>query len=47
MTQLQHAYTRVGKKVQVPLPQPNAPWSAPTLSDLLARIDAALGSRAS
>lgn len=41
----QHAYDRIAKRVRVPVPAPLAPWSPPSMSDLVARIDAALGAR--
>lgn len=41
----QHAYSRIAKKVQVPSPIGGTPWSPPALSELVARIDAALGAR--
>ncbi|GAA0669162.1 hypothetical protein FHT00_000411 [Sphingomonas insulae] len=41
----QHAYSRIAKKVQIPSPSAGTPWSPPALSDLVARIDAALGTR--
>ena len=45
----QHAYSRIAKKMQAPMPGQmpgsHAPWSPPALSALIARIDAALGMR--
>ena len=40
----QHAYARLVRKVQAPT-QKTAPWVAPSLSELVARIDAALLAR--
>ncbi len=37
----QHAYSRIAKKVQAPLPA-TAGWSPPPMRDLIAQIDAAL-----
>ena len=44
MAPSQYAYRRIAQKVQVPTPG-SAPWSAPSISDLVARIDAALAMR--
>jgi hypothetical protein len=41
----QHAYSRIAKKLRAPLPTTGAPWSPPAVSDLVARIDAALEAR--
>ncbi len=41
----QHAYRRIAQKVQVPAPVVAAPWSPPSMSELVARIDAALAMR--
>ncbi|WP_267395915.1 MULTISPECIES: hypothetical protein [unclassified Sphingomonas] len=38
------AYSRIGKKVQMPI-MGSAPWSPPSLPELVARIDAALDAR--
>lgn len=38
------AYTRIAKKVQMPI-MGNTPWSPPSLPELVARIDAALNAR--
>jgi hypothetical protein len=40
----QHAYSRIAKKVQAPLPAATG-WSPPPMQDLIARIDAALQAR--
>ena len=45
MAASQHAYSRIAKRVQAPMPIGHAPWSPPTLSELVARIDAALDAR--
>lgn len=44
MAMSQHAYARIARRVQVPTPVA-APWSPPSLSELVARIDAALVTR--
>lgn len=38
-------YSRIARKVQAPLPAGTTPWTPPALTDLIARIDAALLSR--
>ena len=40
----QHAYARLVRQVRTPTPA-SAPWVAPSLSELVARIDAALATR--
>jgi hypothetical protein len=40
----QHAYARLVRQVRAPTPA-SAPWVAPSLSELVARIDAALLAR--
>lgn len=40
----QHAYRRIAQKVQMPTPA-SVPWSPPSMSELVARIDAALATR--
>lgn len=40
----QHAYRRIAQKVQMPAPA-TVPWSAPSMSELIARIEAALAMR--
>ncbi|MCU6454994.1 hypothetical protein LPN01_12985 [Sphingomonas sp. A2-49] len=40
-----HAYSRIAKRVQAPMPIGHTPWSPPALSDLVARIDAAIDAR--
>ncbi|MGP7795250.1 hypothetical protein [Sphingomonas sp. CLY1604] len=45
MALAQHAYDRIAKKVQAPAPVALAPWSPPAMSELVARIDAALIAR--
>jgi hypothetical protein len=45
MAPSRHAYTRIAKQVQAPMPVTGTPWSPPALSELVARIDAALGGR--
>lgn len=39
-----HAYRRIAQKVQAPVPV-TTPWAAPSMADLVARIDAALATR--
>ncbi|WP_426261088.1 hypothetical protein [Sphingomonas sp. DC1100-1] len=40
----QHAYARLVRQVRAPAPVA-APWVAPSLSELVARIEAALATR--
>jgi hypothetical protein len=44
MAPSQHAYARLVRQVRAPAPV-TAPWVAPSLSELVARIDAALLAR--
>lgn len=41
----QHVYSRIAKKVQAPATLAHTPWSPPPLTELVARIDAALSAR--
>ncbi|WP_293877728.1 MULTISPECIES: hypothetical protein [unclassified Sphingomonas] len=45
MAPSQHAYSRIARKMQAPAPGVGTPWSPPALGELIARIDAALGTR--
>ncbi|MCP3735426.1 hypothetical protein M9979_11150 [Sphingomonas sp. RP10(2022)] len=40
-----HAYSRIAQKVQAPSSLARTPWSPPPLTELVARIDAALIAR--
>ncbi len=44
MAMSQLAYRRIAEKTQTPFPAA-APWSPPSVADLVARIDAALTAR--
>ncbi len=45
MAMSQHAYSRIAKKVQAPLPHASAPWTPPAMNELIARIESALMAR--
>lgn len=39
------AYHQIAQKLLTPSPAPAVPWTAPAMSELVARIDAALTAR--
>jgi len=43
----QHIFAQIAKQVQMPAPVASRSWSAPSVGELIARIDAALMQRQS
>lgn len=41
----QHPCSRIARKMLTPPPSPATPWAAPSMVELIARIDAALETR--